>query len=585
MPQGSSFGLVLTDLIKQHSMNSATAARLADLRARWRRERAFATGLTLSKWGLVLAPLATLIDFVYFRELTFFSDAALLLGCLGTYFGSRKRLVWWPLYLGYWITSNVTIYETGGILSPVGGLFFAVIFICGISVQARFKPLTVFLFTLANVAVWGLIQFLSPLGAQEIPIGFTASINLINLTVLGLCAFGYIRAEAQLEREYSREEAANAAKTIFLASVSHELRTPLGAIMGFAELIQDPASREEDRYQYADTIRRNGEHLTKLVDNLLDLSKIEAGHMELENLEFDPSDVIGDVVNLLRFKAEKKGLLLTFSVQDDVPEAVMADPLRFKQILMNLVGNSIKFTESGTVTIEARFDHRAPGTGNLIVEVRDTGPGLSTTERERLFRPYVQADASVSRRFGGTGLGLSLSKRLAEMMNGDLQVLSSELGMGSVFCFYVHVRTLKERRAARVLPVAPPSRKGDSRLKGRRILVVDDSSDNRHLIQKYLENSEADVHTVGSGRAAIELAHNEPFDLILMDLQMPEMDGIECTRTLREDAFRKPIVALTAHAMHQDRDRCLQVGFDDFMTKPISRAELIGKLSQLFAPA
>ncbi len=547
--------------------------------------------MILAKAGLVLSLLATAVDFFYANSLVLYSDILLLLGSAATLIfsrsdASRRRLVWWPFFLGYWSTTCITILETGGIHSPIAGISLATLFVGTTVGQTRCNLVETLSFTLLNVLGWAVWSFLNPAPALPVqPLGFLSLLQLIHIATLGVCIYGFLKTERDLASEFneryrelfnaradlSREEAANAAKSTFLANVSHELRTPLGAIMGFAELIQDPDATIVEKNEYAETIQRNGQELTRLVNDLLDITKLEAGKIEIENLEFCPTQAITEITELLRFKAQQKGIEITTS-HHEVPAALISDPLRIKQIVMNLVGNSIKFTENGCVHVETRFV--APD--RWIVDVRDTGCGMTPAEQAKLFQPFSQVDASMSRRQSGTGLGLSLSRRLARLLGGDLTIQSSEPGRGSVFRLSVVVSVGQgaiSRTSDRGLPL--------TQLKGRHILVVDDAPDNRHLIRKYLEGSGATVSLAASGHQAISMSAGASIDLVLMDIQMPEIDGLETTALLRQSGFAAPIVALTAHAMQQDRKRCFEAGCADYISKPVSRGDLITKVSAL----
>jgi PAS domain S-box-containing protein len=387
--------------------------------------------------------------------------------------------------------------------------------------------------------------------------------------------------EERLRAAEAMASRASSAKSEFVSHLSHEIRTPMTAILGYADLMNDDgagALSEERRQEAIQAIRRNGEHLLALVNDVLDMSKIEAGRMSVERIACAPRRIVDEVVSLLSGRAAAAGLELKVEVADTVPEGITSDPLRLRQILVNLAGNAIKFTRQGSVTM--RMTYESGAANRLRVEVEDTGVGMTAEQMSRLFAEYSQGDESVSRKFGGTGLGLSISRNLAKLMGGDIAV-RSEPGRGTTFAVTV------EAPAS-----AAPSTPGDTRIGERplsgRILLAEDSIDSQRLIRFVLERAGARVHAVGDGReavAAFEQARDagEPFDLVLMDTQMPEMDGFEATRALRAAGAATPILALTAHALAEDRARCLAAGCDEHAGKPIDRVELIATCRRLMA--
>lgn len=425
------------------------ATEAGHLLAGWRVERAYRVGVAGGRVGVVLSLFAAFVDFFY--RVPFFvllSDLAFLGGSLATLFYSRRRpmtslFVWTPLYAGVWIACSTSLASTGGLQSPFLGAYLGLFCVGGMIIQNRVSPIGVVAFVFLNLIFWFYADQRWPesFGSQP-PTTFTFLIVSLVLAGLLLCVFEFLKTEQNLATEILRryeelaeakgnllkEEAANSAKTTFLASISHELRTPLSAIQGYAELLQDPDLSESERTQFAETIHRNGVALSRIVNDLLDLSKIEAGKFELERLEFSPRQVLEEVVELLSISAQKKNLQLHLLLRPSLPPVLISDPLRFKQILTNVIGNAIKFTEAGQVEILAQ----ASG-NNLEIEVVDTGKGLSEDEQERLFQPFTQGDASVSRKFGGTGLGLSLSRALAQLLGGELKLAWSQMERGSSF--------------------------------------------------------------------------------------------------------------------------------------------------------
>jgi len=407
-----------------------------------------------------------------------------------------------------------------------------------------------------------------------------------------------IRQSEELARAKDEAEAAARAKSEFLANMSHELRTPLTAILGYADLLYEEGDLSRvpllNSLETINVIRSNGRHLQELIDDILDLSKIEAGRMTIEKLPVSPAKLTEDVLRLMQLRAGEKGLALRSEIHYPLPDKIATDALRVRQVLVNLVGNAVKFTELGGVTVTVGYDRAA---GSLRFSVTDTGIGMEPDQVERLFAPFSQADTSMSRRFGGTGLGLSISRRLAHMLGGDIRV-ESQAGVGSTFTLVIVAELypdtvlltgasgdrVPDARSVRDSLQSPPPTAIEAtnpmaRLSGR-ILLAEDVPANQKLISFLLQKSGAEVEVVENGRLAVEKAmrarqEGKPFDLILMDIQMPEMDGYAATGALREFDYHGRIVALTAHATEDDRQRCLDSGFDGFAVKPIQKEQLI----------
>jgi signal transduction histidine kinase/ActR/RegA family two-component response regulator len=384
---------------------------------------------------------------------------------------------------------------------------------------------------------------------------------------------------SELEAAKKLAEDATRTKSDFLANMSHEIRTPMTAILGYADLMADPAQGETERLDCIQIIRRNASHLLTIINDILDLSKIEAGKMSVERIETSPTHIIADVASLMRGRALEKGLSFDVEYTGRIPRTIQSDPTRLRQILVNLTGNAVKFTQKGGVRL---LCGPAGAPNRIRFEVADTGIGLSPEQQSRLFSSYSQADSSTTRKFGGTGLGLSICRKLALMLGGDVRVTSTP-GEGSSFSVEVDTGPLEgvelftPAGEIRDRATPEPAPLQDKPLANINILLAEDGPDNQRLISFILRKAGAQVTIAENGRIAVEKALDSAaaYAVILMDMQMPEMDGYTASSTLRARGYRTPIIALTANAMSEDRQRCLAAGCDDYASKPIDRNVLI----------
>lgn len=366
----------------------------------------------------------------------------------------------------------------------------------------------------------------------------------------------------------AREQAekANNSKSTFLANMSHEIRTPLNSLIGFNKLLQKDDLNPDLRKRYHDIIQKNGEHLMALINDILDLSKVEAGQLKMEMSNCSVKSLIYEIFDSMQAKAHGKNISLSLDMETEIPDQLVTDSLRLRQILNNIIGNAIKFTHQGWVRIFVSINRKR---NRMIFDVMDSGIGISRDAQKRLFHPFSQADASVTREYGGTGLGLFLSKKLAAGLDGDLYLSSSEEGKGSVFT--LEVSTILQP----ILNFSEAVKEMKKCLKGRKVLVVDDSKDNQFLINQLLKRSGISVDCADNGKSGFDKAMSGDYDMVFMDVQMPVLDGHSATRLLRKNNYTRPVVALTAHAMQDDRKKCIEVGCDGFLTKPVDEAQLL----------
>lgn len=392
-------------------------------------------------------------------------------------------------------------------------------------------------------------------------------------------------AEAELIKSKEFADIANKTKSEFLASMSHEIRSPVSAILGFTDLLMLPNRTEVERLEWGRRVKHNGHHLLRLINDILSLTKIESGQLSIENNNINFNQFFDDLKQALISQTRTKKIKLDFVLESAVPAEFTTDETRLQQILTNVIGNAIKFTDVGAVTIGAMFQKNS---GLLCFNIEDTGPGLTEKQAAQLFHPFVQADAEHSKRCGGTGLGLAISKNLARLLGGDLELIHSEPGQGSKFriCIKPSVATgvkfISEYNIPDLSEESISSQKETLlQIVGKKILVVDDSLDNQYLMKTFLVDKGAVAVAVGSGQEALYQAEQNNFDIILMDIQMPVKDGYETAKELRLKGFQKPIVALTANVLSEDKMKSLHAGFDRHLTKPFDEDEFVRVLSEL----
>ncbi|MDX1803018.1 MAG: ATP-binding protein [Alcanivorax sp.] len=383
-------------------------------------------------------------------------------------------------------------------------------------------------------------------------------------------------AQNQLGEARRQAEVASQAKSQFLANISHEIRTPMTAILGYTELLRDGSLNRLEQARYVNIIQNNGDALLALINDVLDLSRIEAGQLRLEQRIFAVTELLDEIMASHRLRAEEKQLALTLNYQGEIPQALCGDAFRLRQILMNLIGNAVKFTEHGAVDVDVAWvDERS----ELQIAVRDTGIGMSDTELASIFQPFSQADASHSRRYAGTGLGLSIARQLARSQGGDI-VASSRSGAGS--CFELCLQLAPVSQLERSDLVRPSESEAIGRRLSGQVLLVEDNEVNRLFVRKVLEQAGMDVTEAVDGREACSL-YGDHIDLVVLDMQMPVMDGYQTVRALRDRGFQGPVLALTANVLAEDRQRCLDAGCDAFMGKPIRVQDLLATCARLLA--
>ncbi|MED5387623.1 MAG: ATP-binding protein [Pseudomonadota bacterium] len=463
---------------------------------------------------------------------------------------------------------NVSVMVIALIMAVLAGLTVWVI-------NYRIQPMLFGRLNLVHNAVrsiargGALDQRVPVLGKDEIGVlaeDFNAMVDSIN------------HAQTQLADARRLAEDASQAKSQFLANISHEIRTPMTAILGYTELLRDGSLSHADQSRYLTIIQHNGDALLALINDVLDLSRIEAGQLHKEERLFSVSELLDEVVDSLTLRAGEKGIGLELKYQSAMPPTVTGDAFRLRQILINLIGNAVKFTEQGRVRVSAVWSETDQ---QLQVAVQDTGIGISETELQKIFQPFSQADASHSRRYTGTGLGLSIARQLARSQGGDITV-SSELHRGSEFVLSLPLTEACEVDA-RVEADSAPALAGTTMALRGRALLVEDNGVNRLFVRKVLEKAGMQVVEAEDGREACRRYAEDAFDLVVLDMQMPVMDGYQTARALRDRGFERPILALTANVLAVDRQRCMDAGCDAFLGKPIRVKQLLTICAGLLA--
>lgn len=437
-------------------------------------------------------------------------------------------------------------------------------------------------------------------GSMQFFIGISAlaALLLSEAVIDKRAALGAVTAKGneleELNRELSREvelrraaeeraSRASAAKSRFIANMSHELRTPLAAVVGIADLLADPSIANAERRSFASMIKENSLHVSALIDEALDLAKVEAGKVELSSKPVELARLLEDALGPFKLKAKEKGLAFHLRIDASVPARVNTDPMRLRQILLNLVSNAMKFTHVGSIEIRASAAFPQAKDCDLLVEVHDTGIGMSVEESERIFEAFVQAHSGISQAYGGTGLGLLLSRNLARLMGGDLELVRSTKGAGSTFRLRVRTSACAEQIPLPGFASEPllPPKVPPHALRGLRVLLAEDAPENRMIVSRLLEAAGASIDCVEDGALAVAQAMSKDYDVVLLDVQMPELDGMEAAQKLRQQGYTRPLVAISGRSLADDVQRILSAGFNQHVGKPLDRQRLVTVLRAL----
>lgn len=415
--------------------------------------------------------------------------------------------------------------------------------------------------------------------ADQIGAGdFEQRVDIESKDELGQLAASINKMAQQLKSNVGlRKEAEHSSKvkSLFLANMSHEIRTPLSSIMGFAELLKNDNLSKEDKHKYLEVIQSAGENLSNVINDILDISKVESGHLTIEIDNFSLLKLLDDLKNLTRFKCNEKGVYLKFIIDEKLPNFIKTDPIRLRQVLLNLLSNAIKFTDSGEIRLVAYTKN-----GMLIFDVFDTGMGIPQEDQSLIFQRFRQSDNSLNRKHGGTGLGLPLSRHLTHLLGGNLELVHSEINKGSHFRAQIHYEIVREAEVERIASTRD-ERAQKVELAGLKLLIAEDSEEIRMLLDVILNQWGCVVDFAEDGVVALDKVKSNQYDIILLDIQMPRMNGFETVKKMRKELHvDSPILAQTAHAMREEKEKCLASGFDDVITKPIKMEELVRMLAQ-----